>query len=190
MRKTTIAIGLAALLSSCYSVKKTVENGGDNVNKIEWPDEYVPEESNFFVHNEIEIKASPQEVWDVLIQAQTWEDWYEGASEIRFIEGPDGPLTANSIMEWKTMGQKFTSTIKEYEAPYRLAWVSEKRGIRGYHAWLIIPTDTGSLLITSESQHGFVSTMEKLFMPNKLHELHDSWLLGIKERSENNQIQF
>ena len=187
MRKKIIAIGVVALLSSCYSVKKTVENGGDNVYKIEWPDEYVPEESNFFVHNEIEINASPQKVWDVLIQAQTWEDWYEGADDIRFVNGSYGPIEANSILEWKTMGQYFTSTIKEYKAPYRLAWESEKKGIRGYHAWLIEPTDKGCLLITSESQHGFVSTMEKLFVPNKLHKLHDSWLAGIKARAESEE---
>jgi len=83
------------------------------------------------------------------------------------------------------MGLDFTSTIKEFEAPYRLSWESDKKSIRGYHAWLIIPTENGCQLITSEAQHGFMTFLQKVFVPNKLERLHNEWLTQIKYKSEN-----
>lgn len=176
-------ITLAA--TGCYSIKKSVEQSYPNSKEILWPDDYKPEESKFFVHNEIDINASPETVWSVLIQADEWEDYYEGASNIQLIDNTDGRLSENSIFTWKTMGLDFTSTIKEFEPPYRLSWESDKRSIRGYHAWLIIPTENGSKLITSEAQHGFMTSLQKVFVPNKLERLHDEWLAQIKYKSEN-----
>ena len=173
-------------LTSCYSVKRTVEASRPYSAKIAWPAAYLPEESVFFVHNEIDIQATPQQVWDVLIQAATWEQWYEGAEDFRFEDdNTTGNLEENSIFSWKTMGQYFTSTIQEFEPPYRLAWESDKDNIRGYHAWLIIPMDQGCKLITSEAQHGFMASMEKVFVPNKLRKFHDIWLAEIKKKAEN-----
>ena len=83
------------------------------------------------------------------------------------------------------MGLNFKSTIKEYEPPHRLSWESTHKRIRGYHAWLIIPTESGSKLVTSEAQHGFMTLPQKVFVPKKLSGLHDEWLAEIKVKSEN-----
>ena len=171
--------------TGCYSVKKSVERSYPNSKEIYWPEDYKPEESKFFVHNEIDINASPETVWSVLIQADEWEDYYEGASDLKLLNNSDGKLSNNSVFTWKTMGLDFTSTIKEFEPPYRLSWESDKKSIRGYHAWLIIPTEDGCKLITSEAQHGFMTFPQKVFVPNKLERLHDEWLAQIKVKSEN-----
>ena len=120
-----------------------------------------------------------------MINAAAWEDYYEGASNLELIGNSDGRLKANSEFTWKTMGLDFTSVIKEYEAPNRLAWESIRKDIRGYHAWLIVPTETGSKLITSEAQHGFMTLPQKMFIPKKLKGLHDIWLAEIKAKAEN-----
>ena len=185
MKKTFILLGIMTVLSSCYSVTKTVERSYPNSKQINWPDSYAPEESKFFVHNEIFINAPPETVWDVLIKAKEWEDYYEGASDLVLIDNSTGRLNQNSIFTWKTMGLDFTSTIEEFEAPYCLSWASVNKSIQGYHAWLIIPTENGSRLITSEAQHGFMTLPQKLFVPNKLGRLHDTWLEEIKRKSEN-----
>lgn len=82
------------------------------------------------------------------------------------------------------MGLNFVSTVKEFEPPYRLSWESKKRSIQGYHAWLIIPTTTGCLVITDESQNGWLTFFEKTFQGKKLKHLHDVWLLELKKRAE------
>ncbi len=179
-------LSISALSATgCYSVKKSVERSYPNSQEIFWPDDYQPEESKFFVHNEIDIAASAETVWTVLIQADEWENYYEGASNLNLIDNAEGRLSENSVFTWKTMGLGFTSTIQEFDAPCRLSWESNRKNIRGYHAWLIIPTENGCKLITSESQHGFMTLLQKAFVPKKLERLHDEWLAQIKLKSEN-----
>ena len=185
MIKICLLCFIAQSVTGCYSVKKSVERSYPNSKEILWPEDYKPEESKFFVHNEIDIEASPESVWSVLIQADEWETYYEGASNLKLRDNTDGRLTENAVFSWKTMGLDFTSTIQEFEAPYRLSWESDKKSIRGYHAWLIIPTEKGCQLITSEAQHGFMTLLQKVFVPNKLERLHDEWLAQIKYKSEN-----
>lgn len=150
---------------------------------IHWPARYQPREASFFVHNEIEINASPQVVWDLLIRAPAWPEWYEGASNV-MVPGTSGLLEPDTAFSWSTMGLDLTSTIKEFVPNERLSWESRKSTIKGYHAWLIVPTTTGCRVVTEESQYGFLTTMQKLFVPNKLHRLHDVWLRGLKRLAE------
>ncbi|OEK00192.1 hypothetical protein BFP97_01100 [Roseivirga sp. 4D4] len=175
---------LTLVLTGCYSVRKTVENSKPNSEKINWPEAYGPDKAQFFVHNEIDIKASPATVWDILIMAESWPDWYEGAKDVQITNSDAQALKDNSIFEWKTMGQDFTSYVTEFDEPYRLSWESKKSSIQGYHAWLIVPTKDGCKLITSEAQFGFLTLMQKAFVPNKLRKLHDLWLAEIKQKAE------
>ncbi|MDZ4070821.1 MAG: hypothetical protein U1C70_03255 [Sediminibacterium sp.] len=46
---------------------------------ISLPAKYHPSKSKFYVHNEIEINASPATVWNILIDALQWESWYKSA---------------------------------------------------------------------------------------------------------------
>lgn len=172
------------LLGSCTSTKRKVALSQPYPSQISWPEDFIPEEAGFFVHNEIEIKASPEKVWNILLAAETWPEWCEGASNVKVTSSEDGILKENSVFEWKTMGLDFESTIQEFEPYSRLSWVSIKKSIKGYHAWLIIPTQDGCKLVTEESQHGFLTFLEKTFQPKKLEKLHQIWLEKIKEKAE------
>ena len=180
-----VSVTFSFILMGCYSVKQSVRSSRPTSDQIHWPETYTPEEAGFFVHNEIEIQAEPEVVWQILIQAETWPEWYEGASDVKITSGQKGVLQARTQFSWRTMGQDFVSTIQKFEAPYRLSWESNKKSIRGYHAWLILPTQDGCRVITSEAQHGFLTTMQKLFLPNKLRKLHDIWLEELKRKAEN-----
>lgn len=151
---------------------------------INWPEEYEPSRSKFYVHNEIEINTPPAVVWEILMQAEQWPDWYEGASDVRLIDQNSKSLQANSSFSWKTMGLSFVSTVKEFVPNERLSWESKKKSIQGYHAWLIITTQNGCRVITDESQNGWLTFFEKLFQGKKLHRLHDVWLAELKKKAE------
>jgi uncharacterized protein YndB with AHSA1/START domain len=184
MRNNLLLLTSIILLSGCYSLKKTITSAKPHVDAIEWPVAYKPDESNFFVHNAIEIKASPSTVWNILIEAEQWPSYYSGAENVKVSDNDTGRLQANSVFTWKTMGLDFISTVREYKPNQSLSWESNKKSIQGYHAWLLIPTDKGTLLVTEEAQHGWLSGMEKVFQPTKLRKLHDTWLLQIKNRAE------
>jgi uncharacterized protein YndB with AHSA1/START domain len=180
-------------LAGCNTIPPagTPENSLDRsapaVARIHWPERYKPEGAGFFVHNQIDIDAPPETVWNVLVQAETWPTWYEGAENVRLEGGASGRLTQGASFTWSTMGLDFKSTVVELEAPLRLSWESRKATIQGYHAWLLVPSGRGTTLVTAESQHGFLTVMQEIFVPNKLHRLHDIWLSQIKKRSESAQ---
>lgn len=151
---------------------------------IRWPSGYQPQYAGFFVHNEIAVKAPPEAVWDVLLGAETWPAWYEGATSVQVSGAPDRRLHPGAAFTWRTMGLDFTSTVTEFQAPHRLSWESRKAAIKGYHAWLIVPTADGCKVVTEESQHGFLTFMQRVFLPKKLHRLHDIWLAELKKKAE------
>ncbi len=158
-----------------------------NVEKIKWPDGYNPSQSNFFVHNEVEINASPDMVWKNLIDALKWESWYTGAKNVSLTNSADTVLLANSVFHWKTMGFNFQTVIKEYVPNSLLAWESKKKSIRAYNVWMIVPSANGCKVIVEESQNGWLTFFEKTFEPHKLKKMHDVWLSALKVKSEDKQ---
>lgn len=158
--------------------------GAQTPEKINWPSTYEPSKSKFFVHNEIEINAPPQVVWEILIDAPSWPNWYKGAKNVVLKNSNEATLKADAVFNWQTMGLKFESTIKEFVPYQRLSWESKKKMIQGYHGWLILPTPTGCKVITEESQNGWLTLLEKTFQRKKLHRLHDIWLAEIKQKAE------
>lgn len=156
----------------------------DGTEKINWPSNYEPGKSKFYVHNEIEISARPEIVWNILVDALKWEAWYKGARNVSFVNAGDNVLSANSVFRWQTMGLTFQSAIKQYEPNRLLAWESRKKSIQGYHVWLIVPTEKGCKVITDESQNGWLTFFEKTFQGKKLKRLHDVWLKELKKKAE------
>ena len=175
---------LIPICAGCYSHKKSIESSLPHSQNINWPAEYEPAKAKFFVHNEIDIQAPPQAVWKILIDAENSPTWYEGAANVLIQGDSSEQLSTDAVFTWRTMGLDFTSTIKEFSPPFRLSWESRKKSIKGYHAWLIIPTDQGCKLITDESQYGWLTFIQKSFVPNKLRKLHDTWLAEIKHKAE------
>ncbi len=169
---------ISLLFASCLCLAQT------NSYQINWPTEYDPDKSKFFVHNVIEIGAPAEKVWNILLEAEAWPIWYAGARDVSILTSEKPSLEADSKFTWKTMGLHFESAIKEFDAPYRLSWESRKKSIQGYHAWLIIPTDKGCRVITDESQNGWLTFFEKTFQRKKLKRLHDVWLTELKAKAE------
>ena len=176
---------IALLLGSCYSHKKAVQSSLPYSEKINWPKSFKPSESDFFIHNEIDIKASPKVVWDILINAAKWPEWYKNAKGITLQNSPEGKLNPSSVFIWFPAG-KFTSTIKEFNAPYNIAWYGEtdSKNMTIYNAWMIIPTPEGCKVVSNESQVGPKTKMEKIFAPNMVSKNIKEWMIRLKEQSE------
>ncbi len=158
----------------------------NNSEKINWTDEYNPDKSKFFVHNEIEINASANIVWEFLIDALKWEEWYRGAKNVSYANLTDTILESNSVFNWHTMGMKFQSSIKQYEPNNLLAWESKKKSVQAYTVWLIVPTEKGCKVIVDESQNGWLTSLEKIVQPNKLRKMHNVWLAELKKNQKIN----
>lgn len=182
-------ICILAIISIVLDTNINAQVAPHQINPAEfnWPDEYAPEKSKFFVHNEIEINASSSIVWEWIIDALAWESWYNGAEDVSFVNPADTLLLAHSVFNWKTMGMEFQSAIKAYEPNTLLAWESKKKSIKAYTVWHIVPFDAGCKVIVEESQNGWLTFLEKIFERKAIGEHHDMWLSALKHKSEDEQ---
>jgi hypothetical protein len=71
--------------------------------RIIWPPEHSPASSRVFAQNIIDIAATPETVWSLLIDCVKWPSWYKHCSDVSVLKG--GPLlSANSQFRFKTLG--------------------------------------------------------------------------------------
>jgi hypothetical protein len=165
------------------SIKSKKYNPATNL--VVWPAEFNPTKANWYVYNEIEINAKPEKVWEILIDAKKWHTFYSGAeSPVEFLDTTQATLKNGMIFKLHTMGLHLLPEMKEFVPNERMAWEVRRGNLKAYHAWVIVPTAKGCKLITPEAQNGFLTYMQKVFLPNKLLNLHDNWLRLIKERAE------
>ena len=153
-------------------------------NLINWPANFDPKVSDFYVHNEIDIQASPEVVWQLLVNAKDWKTWYDGIQNIKFENPEQLSLQKDTKVFWNSMGQALNNKIVEFEPYATLSWEFNEAKIQGYHAWKIIPTENGCRVVTDESQTGKLAKLQKTFLPKKLLKQHDQWLLLLKLEAE------
>lgn len=183
--KTLSIIALIILSTGIVKAQISSKKFNSEANLIEWPEQFNPEKSDFYVHNEIEINAAPEVVWKLLIEASDWNKWYDNIQNIQFENPQQRNLSSGAKVFWKSMGQELNNTVMQFEPNKALAWQFDEAKIQGYHAWLIIPTENGCKVITDESQTGRLARLQKVFLPNKLRKQHDEWLVKLKEQAEN-----
>lgn len=151
---------------------------------INWPDKYQPEECAVHVVNELAMDVAPAAVWDCLIQASRWPEWYENASNVDVAGAPDGRLHDGTQFRWKTFGVTIDSEVEEFEPHERIAWSAIAFGLDVYHAWLIIPTEGGCKVITEETQNGFLARLGHFMRPGSMHKFHQIWLESLAGRAK------
>ena len=150
---------------------------------IHWPEGFSPADADLFVHNEIFINAPCERVWDHIIEATKWPDWYPNSQDVR-IEG--GILEENRTFTWKTFGLPLESLINEF-APYsRIGWFGQAPGTAPswYHTWHLSPASNGCLVVTEEVGKGPIAVQLRETDEDAMHKSHDVWLTTLKQRSE------
>src|SRR5260370_18267194 len=66
---------------------------------IHWPPALSIRWSEMFAHNEIEIKAPCATVWNHLVQAQLWPQWYPNSGKVKIMDGSQ-ILQKNTKFTW------------------------------------------------------------------------------------------
>ncbi|RFU31122.1 hypothetical protein B7463_g5203, partial [Scytalidium lignicola] len=78
--------------------------------EIPWPPKHSPASAVVFAHNSIDIEASPEKVWSLLIDCVAWPRWYKKCSDVSLLRG--GPqLEAGSKFRFKTLRNYFEPEI-------------------------------------------------------------------------------
>jgi hypothetical protein len=152
--------------------------------RIVWPPENSPALSGVFAQNIIEIAATPDEVWSLLIDCVKWPQWYKHCTDVSILRG--GPLLGvNSKFRFKTLNLYFEPEISTFEPSRMLVWSAPgPLGGSGAHAWYIEPTPGGRRVITEEAQRGILSVLLGWNTRRTLLTSHQEWLRGLKELAE------
>jgi hypothetical protein len=152
--------------------------------RIVWPPHYAPASSIVFAQNSIDIAATPERVWSLLIDCVQWPSWYKHCTDVSMLRG--GPLlSAQSKFRFKTLGFYFEPDIETFEPFKMLIWSAKgPAGTRGAHAWYIERKTGGCRVITEEAQRGLLLAFIGGRTRRTLLTSHEEWLRALKVLAE------
>lgn len=145
-----------------------------------WPARYDPRVSPIYALNDIDVKAPPEVVWKLLVEARTWSSYFPPENEVSL---PDGDNELALGMRWRrvTIGFPMDLVVEEFEPFRRLAWATsvegDDTGSSAYHGWVITPTATGCHVLSEETQQGpwFLQKLGHEH-PGGLFAYHQDWV--------------
>jgi len=147
---------------------------------IHWPQGIVPEQADLFAHNDIVIAAPPGKIWEHLIHATAWPDWYSNASDVT-VNASSGLLGARVTFDWITFGAHIHSTVHEFEPTARIGWYGQTDQWLAYHTWLLEPRDEGTTYVVMEETGSGLSPKKLAGSnPGHMHRGHDLWNISLK----------
>jgi len=187
----TVLLGFYLLLAGCTVSERSSKENSDDMTTVNilFPEEYQPSNSAVHARNELFIPASADTIWHWLTNVYTWPEWYPNSANIHVLGQEDGShLNKNSIFKWRTFSTNIQSEVKEYEGSKRLAWVAKGSGLTAYHSWLIVEKEGGCLVITEETQRGFLPRMFGFFIKKGLLKQHQIWLEGLAEKATGRSV--
>ena len=105
--------------------------------------------------DEIEVAASPQAVWDVLTDLESWPRWNPDVKSMSL----QGGLVEGSIFRWRAGPGTITSTMRSVKPLKLIAWTGTTFGIKARHVYRLEPRGEATLVHTEESYEGLVARL-------------------------------
>ena len=161
------------------------------MNAINWPQGYIPGETDNFASNEMIITGlTVEQLWAQLDNTAAWPEYYSNASDIAFHDGSGPGLSDGARFRFSTFGFPVEAQVNEYVPPAnglpaRMAWHGWAEGdadtrLDVHHAWLIEELSGGRVrILTQETQRGKPAEELARARPNPMINGHQDWLDGL-----------
>ncbi|QCB43299.1 SRPBCC domain-containing protein [Sphingomonas sp. PAMC26645] len=123
---------------------------------IKWPEDMVPSRCPIHFTNELEVAASPETIWSLLVDTEAWPSFYPSIRHVELLNGHE-TLCLGTEFETSFAGQDVAASVQEFEPFKRIAWGGHSKTSLesvAYHAWIITPTGGGCHLWTEETMRG------------------------------------
>ena len=152
---------------------------------IHWPEGFDPAAADLFSHNELVINAPCECVWQQIIDATKWPEWYPNSKDVRIIGG-GAALAQDTVFRWTTFGLALESKINEFVPYQRIGWYGYAPGATPnfYHAWFLTQTGDTCRVVTDEVGMGKDAAHLRETDESLMHRGHDLWLATLKWMSE------
>lgn len=156
--------------------------------KVIWPERFDPKISAIYALNDIDVKAPPEIVWRLLVEAENWSSYFPPEDQVKILS--DGSeLVLGTRYSRVTVGFPMSLVITECEPFRRLAWATtvdgDETGSTAYHGWVITPTAEGCHILTEETQQGpwFLDMLGRQH-PGGLYSYHQDWVERLAHAAE------
>ena len=146
---------------------------------IHWPDGYDPRDADLFAHNHITIDQPAEAIWQHLIAAGSWPQWYSNSHDV-VVDDASGLLAEGVSCGWSTFGLKITSTVAEFVPEERIGWYGTGEGLRAYHTWLLLPDDSITYMVMEEVGLGPGAQQLARTNPGHMHRATSSGTSSLK----------
>ncbi|GAB2568454.1 SRPBCC family protein [Spirosoma areae] len=105
--------------------------------------------------NSILIHATPETVWAVLSNINTWPTWQTDVKQARL----NGPLQPNTTFDWKSGGAKVHSVLHTVTPVRQLGWTGNSLGTFAIHNWTLTERNGATEVRVEESLDGFLAKL-------------------------------
>ncbi len=162
------------------------EDFANRATAIHWPDGFDPSTADLFSHNSLQIDAPCERVWQHIIEATKWPEWYPNSKDVRILDGASR-LAADGVFRWTTFGLPLESRINEFVPYSRIGWYGYAPGTAPtfYHTWYLQAQGDGCLVVTDEVGKGSDAQHLRETDEGLMHRGHDLWLATLRWVSEN-----
>jgi len=133
---------------------------------------------------EVEVEASPETIWDIIVAVDSWPDWNPDV-KAAFIEGD---LAVGTRFSWKAGQLTIRSTVLQMERPHHLVWTGTTTGIKAVHLWQIEQRGEKALVRSEESWEGLLPSILRGTMKRMLSRSIQQTLLYLKREAERRSL--
>ncbi len=140
----------------------------------------IDQSAPIIASGEVDVSASPLEVWAVLSDVGRWPTWNADVREAHL----EGPLEAGTRFSWRAGPGTITSVLRSVETGRELGWTGRTMGVRAVHVWRIELAPSGSRVVTEESWSGWPARLLRKRMERTLNEAVDTGLRNLKTELE------
>jgi uncharacterized protein YndB with AHSA1/START domain len=130
--------------------------------------------------SETEIDAPVETVWDVLTAVESWPAWNPEVKSMSY----EGELGEGASFRWKAGPGTITSTIREINAPRRIAWTGKTFGINATHVYRLEDRNGKTFARTEESYEGLVARVLRRSLQKTLDKALEQGLAHLKREAE------
>jgi uncharacterized protein YndB with AHSA1/START domain len=126
------------------------------------------------------IKASPEKVWELLIDINNWPKWNKDIPKAKI----NGEVKPGTTFDWKTGGAGIHSTLHTVNRFNALGWTGKTFGASAIHNWTLIAENGGTTVNVDESMDGFLTKLFRKSFQKNLETGMQSWLEQLKAECE------
>lgn len=155
---------------------------------VTYPAEFDPRISSIYALNEIDVKAPPEVVWKLLVDAENWSSYFPPEDQVKLPDG-EKELRLGTRYTRVTIGFKMYPVVTEFVPNRRLSWSTtvdgDDTGSTAFHGWVITATEDGCHVLSEETQQGpwFLQKLGHEH-PGGLYSYHQDWVEGLKRAAE------